>query len=136
MIRLPVHAHLTPRSSAIMYNLFNFVQGINNNGGATYNLNTGEFNPNNGYIVGLKGTQVKMDYDPLIIPDKIRSYISQFGSELTNPENYLGGWVENGELYLDVVVKISDQQDAHNAAVTNDQMAYYDCANCRSVYVK
>lgn len=118
-----------------MSNLINFVQGIHANGGATYNLNTGEFNPTNGYIVGLKGTQVKTAYNPLTTPDDVKSYIAKFGSQLTSVDNYLGSWVENGELYLDVVVKISDQQDAHNTAVTNDQMAYYDCANSCSVYV-
>ena len=36
-------------------NLLNVFNRIVENGGATYNLSTGEFNPNSGYGVALKG---------------------------------------------------------------------------------
>ena len=37
-----------------MSNLINFKNSIINNGGATYNLLTGEFNPERGFMVSIR----------------------------------------------------------------------------------
>ncbi|AMS02746.1 hypothetical protein BJD55_gp020 [Gordonia phage Yvonnetastic] len=42
---------------------------------------------------------------------------------------FLGTWIHNGYVYLDVVETFADQHKAHTAAIERGQLAYYDGRN-------
>ena len=49
--------------------------------------------------------------------------------------DYIGGWVSEGRLYLDVSVHFADRSEAIDFAVANDQLAIFDLDNCETINV-
>jgi hypothetical protein len=119
-----------------MSNLINFKNSIINNGGATYNLMTGEFNPDHGYIVSIKGYEDRSKFNEVSLQHKIVEYVKKNADvfiDAKNHELFLGGWIDNGELFLDVSVLIEDKDKAIRVAILNSQLAYYDCKLGKSI---
>ena len=102
-----------------------FRNDILQNGGATYDPTTGEYNPTEGYMVSYIGTEVKRPQEIFITQD-VRDFYKRFGSKIEEEGNYIGGWIEKGEVYLDVSTKIMDLYDAVRFAIENDQDAIWD----------
>lgn len=123
-----------------MSNLKSFVGSILYNGGATYSLQTGELNPDAGYMVSLKGHQriIKPENFKLVkqMEHEIKNYVSDFATCLMNEGNFLGAWIEEGKLYLDVSRKLDSSIQAYTLAIKNQQLAYYDNVKKESVYIK
>jgi hypothetical protein len=66
-----------------MSNIKNFIQSVTTNGGASLNINSGEFNPNKGYFVSIAGAEKKInDFSG----DDLKNYILE-NAELLNTEN-------------------------------------------------
>jgi len=117
-----------------MKNLHDFVASIVENGGATFNLVTGT-SPTTGFVVSEKGFE---DVTPIfgddvtrqiIVSSAVAMFIKENGFELNNPENFLGGWVDGGELFLDISRVYDNEHDALRVAVENGQRAYYSIDN-------
>lgn len=119
-----------------MSNLINFKNSILIDGGASYNLLTGEFNPNDGYMVSIKGHELVTPYNPLGLQYDIAQYIKQKAdiliSGITN-DKFIGAWVYDDNLYLDVSVKLQDRADAEQLARDNEQIAFFDCNSGTSI---
>jgi hypothetical protein len=91
-----------------MKNLHDFVASIVENGGATFNLVTGT-SPITGFVVSERGFE---DVTPIFAGDMVTKqiivstavslFIRKNGLELNDPENYLGGWIDDGSLFLDI----------------------------------
>lgn len=124
-----------------MANLRNFVDSIIQNGGASYNLVTGEFNPEEGYMVSIKDKEFKREYNGShkSIQYDVASYIKEHAhiliSGVVDSEAFIGAWVDNGELYLDISVKVEHSRDAYKLAVENNQKAYFNNKTKESVYI-
>jgi hypothetical protein len=119
-----------------MSNLINFKNSIINNGGATYNLMTNEFNPDHGYIVSIKGYEDRSKFNEVSLQHKIVEYVKKNADVFIDAENhelFLGGWIDNGDLFLDVSTLIEDKDKAIRVAIVNDQKAYYDCNIGKSI---
>jgi hypothetical protein len=119
-----------------MSNLINFKNSIINNGGATYNLMTNEFNPDHGYIVSIKGYEDRSKFNEVSLQHKIVEYVKKNADvfiDAKNHELFLGGWIDNGDLFLDVSVLIEDKDEAIRVAILNSQLAYYDCVLGKSI---
>ena len=113
-----------------MKNLHNFVASIVENGGATFNLVTGT-SPTTGFVVSERGFE---DITPIfgddvtkqiIVSTAVALFIKKNGMELNNPENFLGGWIDGEELFLDISRVYDNEHDALRIAVENGQRAYY-----------
>lgn len=124
-----------------MANLINFVNSIIQNGGASYNLITGEFNPDNGYMVSAKGYESKSNYNGGFknIQYDVASYIKENAHILmagvVDTNVFIGGWVEEGELYLDISSKIDTEDEARNLALRNEQKAIFDNKSKQTIYI-
>ena len=109
-------------------NLQNFYNELVNNNGASYNITTGILNPNSCYFVSLPNRELQInreDFNTSILADFVNNNIDL----LSNENNFVGGWIENGIVYLDVSEQIADKRTALNLGVQRNQLAIYDANN-------
>lgn len=109
-------------------NLQHFFNDVLRNGGASYNITTGEYNPTNGYFVSLPNFEQKI---PLadFTQQTVKDFINDNSIELANEFSFVGSWVDNGIVYLDVSRQFNDKRFALNLAVNSNQLAIYDAFN-------
>jgi hypothetical protein len=106
-------------------NLQNFYNELVNNNGASYNITTGILNPNSGFFVSLPNRELQINrnaFNTSVLADFINNNIDL----LSNENNFVGGWIENGIIYLDVSEQIADKRTALNLGVQRNQLAIYD----------
>ena len=117
-----------------MKNLHDFIASIVENGGATFNLVTGT-SPTTGFVVSERGFE---DITPIFGDDvtkqiittyAVSEFIKKNGMELSIVDNFLGGWIDDGELFLDISRVYDNEHDALRIAVDNGQRAYYNIDN-------
>jgi hypothetical protein len=113
-----------------MGNIRNFIESVTTNGGASLNINSGEFNPTNGYFVSVVGAEKKInDFSG----DDLEKYILE-NVELLNLENvFLGGWMHKGEIYLDCSQQIADKRTAIIKGMERGQIAIFDAENGKEI---
>jgi hypothetical protein len=119
-----------------MANLKDFLHATLENGGATFNLVTGELNPSVGYMVALGGHEKIIGSDTFSIPqlqyhiaDYIKDKAILLASGITDDKKYLGTWIHDGKLYLDISINFIDKAMAVEIATRSNQLAIWDCAN-------
>jgi hypothetical protein len=117
-----------------MKNLFDFVASIVETNGGSYNLNTRELNPKRGYFVSIKGFEQVSK--PNSIGSSVSKFISENGFELSKHDRFVGAWLEDGELILDVSVNVLNLDDAKELGNKNDQTAIFDAENQEVIYLK
>jgi hypothetical protein len=111
------------------------------NGGATIQLGYSSYDSNcqalyfitekNGYAVSIKGAE-KIVNDLTI--ETINNYINSNYEILTNGHGYfLGIWIHNGKIYLDITMIFSSIYNAIDSANMNNQIEYYDFKLGKSV---
>lgn len=106
-----------------------FYKSILSNGGATVSFTTKELNPDTGIFSSLKGLDQTI---PLaeFTPDKatklIQAYIKKNQNLLKTKGYFLGAWVYNEEVYLDISRKFDSEPEALEFARANEQKAIYN----------
>lgn len=117
-------------------NFINVFNAIQKNGGATYNINTSELNPTDGFIVSLVGfekiTKVPVDFkefQEILLSYLTKTVLDQIGGR---DDIYLGFWVEDNKLYIDLSEKIEDRDEAILQGYKRGQLAIYN-ANIKQV---
>lgn len=78
--------------------------------GDTVHVGTGE-RPQTGYMVALPGREVRHPLGKFDLPD-VTKYVAHHASELDAPDQYLGGWAQHGQAYLDVSRRYADEDTA------------------------
>ena len=110
------------------------IKGIIKNGGATLTRHLEKAELKSGYMVSLEGCESqtnKNDYKAIIQAIKEKQEIIKDNSEL-----YIGLWVDDGMMYIDVSINISDKVESLEFAKKNKQLAIYDLENDKSLYLK
>lgn len=117
--------------------LHKLMQHIEDNGwqGVTLKEHPGDA-PKSGYMVSLRGREQNFPIDELS-GQKLLDYIKD-NHELINsdPENYLGGWLESNRWYNDVSHRHHRDKGllpAATDAFRNDQLALYDLDNDQAI---
>jgi hypothetical protein len=105
---------------------------IRSTDGVSYNINTGEFNPSEGFMVALEGHEEKY---PVITKDTVSGYIVRHSEALSKDNAFFGCWYDGENYILDVSENYSLRRDAVFYAIVRNQTAYYDCASKQSVRV-
>lgn len=110
------------------------------NGGATYNLNTHEFNPTNGYIVAFVGYEMRVK-----MPENLNDWQRLMEKYLTHKvwdriaeqfNIYLGFWIDEGDiLVIDIVEKIDDEAEAINTGIQRNQQAIWDANKQQVIFL-
>jgi hypothetical protein len=123
-----------------MKNLLDFCDAILENGGATFNLVTGT-SPTIGYVVSEKGYEKQIELfgnkvaREILVYSYVKMYVSEHGFMLSDVTYNLGGWINDGKLYLDISVVYDNEEEAIRMAKENKQLAYFDIANGKEIFV-
>jgi hypothetical protein len=104
------------------------------NGGFTYNPLYGA-TPQQGYAVSLQGHE-KVFYFGTMTDDEFLKYLQENGERMKDPAHYIGGWVDDGRLYLDVSIVLLDEKEAREIGRINDQTCIFDMWTNETVYLK
>lgn len=107
---------------------------LKNNGGS-FNVSTKKIkSPLKGYMCSIKDLIVidKKDFNVKLL----KSLVKDNFSLLKSNENYLGMWIENDKIYVDIAANFSSKEKALNTARNNKQLAIYDIDNNKSIYLK
>ena len=103
------------------------------NGGATLDYNYNNFNVSVGYMVSIKGNEKKININDI---ENIKKEISKKMEFVKNKKGYyIGLWVENGLMYVDISKHIIKYDRALEVARNNKQLAVYDLKNDKSIYL-
>jgi len=113
-------------------NLKDFTKSTIENGGATFNVNTG-VEPKEGIIVSEKGHEVIYDISGAINEDELeedianalRDYVINHAGLLADEDNFLGSWIDGDKLYLDISRVYDNPTEAVHKAIENKQLAVY-----------
>jgi hypothetical protein len=121
-----------------MKNKEQFIASTIENGGATMNPVTGDV-PTSGYVVSMAGNEQTYKLfgnevvKEILVSGAVDLYVKENVVELSHPENYLGSWIDDGMLYLDISRVYESEHDALREAVNNGQKAYYDLNNAKTI---
>jgi hypothetical protein len=116
-----------------MKNLKEFVAAIIENGGATYNLAIGD-TAHKGYMVSKKGFEMKFLPETEVRVAVIQ-FMEKYGFELYEVENFMGAWIDEGILYMDISNNFTKRSEAIREGYKNEQLAIYDVVAQKSVYL-
>ena len=109
------------------------IMEIIKNGGSTLDYNYNNFKSSKGYIVSLKGQEVKLNKNDI---ENIKKEIEKKREFIKDKKGlYVGLWLEDDIMYIDVSIHIIDYLEALEVARNNEQKAIFDLKNKDSIYL-
>ena len=83
--------------------------------------------PSHGFMVSEVGNEEIYELSSIDLTKVIDDYLERHCEYVTVPfsHRYIGGWVDNNKLYLDVSVHFECEEDAVCEAKRNNQLAYF-----------
>ena len=102
-----------------------FIQLLKENSGVSYNMITKEYNPNKGFFVSLPNLETKVSLNSLNV-DNIATFINKHRTLLQDKTKFVGGWVDNNIVYLDISEQIENKREALERGYKYNQLAIYD----------
>ena len=111
----------------------NKIMEIIENKGATLDKDYNNFKSDIGFMVSIKGQEVKTDKNNI---EEIKKEIEKKREFIGNKKGlYIGLWLDNEIIYIDISIHIIDYMEALEIARNNDQLAIYDLKNNDSIYL-
>ena len=109
------------------------IMEIIENKGATLDGNYNDFKSDVGYMVSIKGQEVKVNKNDI---QGIKKEIKKKREFIKNKRGlYIGLWLDNDIMYVDVSIHIIDYLEALEVARNNDQLAIFDLKKKDSIYL-
>ena len=102
-----------------------FIQLLKENSGVSYNMITKEYNPNKGFFVSLPNLETKVSLQSLSVDD-IATFINKHRTLLQDKTKFVGGWIDNSIVYLDISEQIENKREALERGYKHNQLAIYD----------
>lgn len=100
-------------------------------GGATLNKYGKDFVSDNGFMVSVFGAEFKTTDE-----EKAKSKIEEYLEKIQTQEGlFVGVWVDEGEVYIDLSIHILNYNEALEVARNNKQKAIFDLKNKTSIYL-
>lgn len=111
----------------------NRIMEIIKNGGSTLDYNLNDFKSENGFMVSLKGQEVKIDKSNI---EEIKKEIEEKREFIKDKKGlFIGLWLDNDIMYIDVSIHIINYLRALRVARNNEQKAIYDLQKNDSIYL-
>ena len=116
-----------------MIQLITFDQALNlrnhirEHGGFTYDPRNDEFFTGQGFAVSVKGNERIISGIPFAVD--FVAYSIMHSEILNMADHYLGGWLYEGNTYLDISIVLSDFDIAVHTAREHGEIAVYDLGN-------
>jgi hypothetical protein len=107
--------------------------------GASYNIFTGDFNPDSGYMVALDGYERTVGFPSTlnsfqeIMIDYLQGRVLKV---MGDADIYLGFWFNEGVLCIDISERIEDEPTAIKVGLARNQKAIWDANNQREIFLK
>ena len=119
-------------------NLRQFIKGTIENGGASYNLMDGNFNPKTGYMVAKPGAEMIIELsngrDVYNITKAVKMFIKDHIRDiLASDQNYIGSWISDNKLYLDISLRYMNRDVALLRGEQFNQLAIWDCEKGKTI---
>lgn len=121
-------------------NFTDVFRSIQETGGASFNMDTGQLNPTTGYMVPLS-----KEYEQrFAIPTNFADFSTIFKAYMGNlwdilidgtGTTFIGFWIHEGLLCVDLSENIQDFEEAYSAGFDREQIAIYDCAKKRDITI-
>lgn len=108
------------------------IDEIIKNGGATLDKNLQPLQAKKGYMYSVIGYEKIYNLDDT---ENILKTIKEYQKTLKN-NYYIGLWLDNGKLYIDISKLEGNKTRALQLAEANMQLAIYDIAKNESIYLK
>ena len=89
--------------------------------------------PKSGYMVSVQDI-LKMPLD-LWLELEDQASIDDYSKIASDINGYIGCWIDDGNVYIDISANIQDKEKALQTAKRNNQLAIYDIANSESIYL-
>lgn len=103
------------------------------NKGATLDSNYNNFKSDKGFMVSIKGQEVKVNKNNI---EEIKKEIEKKKEFIENKKGlYIGLWLDNDIMFIDVSIHIIDYLEALEVARNNDQLAIFDLKKKDSIYL-
>lgn len=100
------------------------------NGGLTLSPTLEKVNYNKGFMVSLSGSELKLSIKDLSI-----THLKQYQKLAKDKKAFIGFWLDNNTLYLDLSIRFLDESKALYFGKLNNQLAIYDLENQKSIYL-
>ena len=110
------------------------LKGIEANGGITYNISQGNLAGTDNYAVSIYPDREVITEGPVDF-DRLENFIINNEDLLNDPKNSFGSWINNGKIYLDVIVTVPNKEEALRLAHQNNQLAIFDLKNMQEIPV-
>ena len=94
--------------------------------GFSYNINNGDSNPDQGFMVSIKGYEETAPSGCDLIAFG-RSYFLRHAEQLADPNYYMGCWVNAGRFVFDISENIQTKEIAIELGSMNNQQIIWDC---------
>ncbi len=107
---------------------------LKNNGGS-FNVSKKKIkSPLKGYMCSIKDILIidKKDFNVKLL----KSLVKKEFELLKENENFLGTWVDEGKVYIDISANFTDKEKALQVAEENKQIAIFDLQKMKSIYLK
>jgi hypothetical protein len=113
-----------------MSKITDFLSALKDNNGATFSISTGELNPSTGYMVSVFGSESTFSANASgeERAEYVRTFVNKNAYELCKKGMFLGAWIYEGLVYLDISKNISNKRAAMTEGYLNAQLAIFDCA--------
>ena len=109
------------------------IMEIIENKGATLDKNYNDFKSDIGFIVSVKGQEVKIDKNDI---EGIKKEIEKKREFIKDKKGlYIGLWLDSDIMYIDVSIHIIDYLKALEVARNNEQLAIFDLKKKDSIYL-
>ena len=123
-----------------MSNFMRVFESVQKNGGATFNVETGELNPTHGYMVSLHGHEVRYtiprnlnEFQNIVINYFAKK--SKFLKDVLDTEWFVGFWINDNQLFCDIVRLVTNKKQAIALGKENKQIGIFDNVNKRTIFL-
>jgi hypothetical protein len=119
--------------SIMARNLNEFIQETVKNSGCVFSL-FGGYSPKTGYVCSILKEQHAMPENHFSAY-AVAQFIRQHAEKFAQPEYFLGSWINDGQIYLDVCFVTDNLYECLETAKVNGQLAIFDLDNMREITV-